>query len=87
MSENTVTEEAARPSRWFGWLAKVRAKTWGYLLLAVVVLVFLWQNWAPFINIDFLIFGPFSIPFPILAIFFVLVGFLLSYLLRHRHGI
>lgn len=65
-------------------LARVRAKTWGCLLLAVVVIVFLVQNFSPPIRIEFLLFGPFDIPFSLLAVFFVVIGILLCYLYRHR---
>ena len=65
-------------------LAKVRAKTWGYLLLAVVVIIFLVQNWSPPIRMKILLFGPFNVPFSLSVVFFVAVGFLLCYLFRHR---
>lgn len=92
MTENIPSEEPPRLAdrlskalaRAGRRLAKVRAKTWGYLLLAVVVIVFLVQNFSPPIRIEFLVFGPFDIPFSLLAVFFVAIGILLCYLYRHR---
>lgn len=64
-------------------LGKCRAKTWGYLVLWVVVIIFIVQNFTP-MRIEFLVFGPFIIPFSILAIFFTALGLLLAYLYRSR---
>lgn len=92
MTEKIVTERppglASRLSqsliRLLRRIAKVRAKTWGYLLLAAIVIIFLVQNFSPPARIEFLLFGPFDIPFSLLAVFFVALGILLCYLYRHR---
>ena len=91
MTENTLEEEpvgaASRLLRGIGRglrrLFEVRAKTWGYLLLAVVVIVFVVQNWAPAVRVEFLLFTQ-PVPLAVVAIFFVLVGFGLCYLYRRR---
>ena len=77
MTENIVSEKPPRLAdrlsnalaRAGRRLAMVRAKTWGYLLLALVIIIFLAQNWSPPTRIEILFFGPFGIPFSLSAVF------------------
>jgi uncharacterized integral membrane protein len=83
MAEKMESEESsASASRLFQGLGKVKAKTWGYLLLAVVIIVFLAQNSVPPVRIQFLLFRPFGVPFSVSAIFFFAIGFLVCHLRR-----
>ena len=85
MGEDIEGEKpAGLASRLSERLAKVKARTWGYLLLGVVVIFFLAQNSRPPVRIQFLFFPAFGLPFSLSAIIFVAIGFLLCYLWRRR---
>ena len=87
MSDRTVGETPAGLSsriagafgQAFASLGRVRAKIWGCILLAVIVIVFLAQNSSPPMRLSFLIFGRFDVPFWAVAVILIALGFLLGY--------